>query len=509
MKLRHVVKGQFAIIFALGGILFVGAGFVRGFKSSGHDMVTFLLLFISFCLPVACCLKKTEEAVSYKYDIFQPGTIMAIFFYIYVVIPSVHVWYNLDYVSNWIALPPYARASTVNYTILVSCIGLFCFGVGYRNKIAKLFVASKLRRLPDNVKHRVRSHDRFLKSIAFVLIGIGLFARLAIISKVGGLSIVTLEYLSPSLRAAKEIELSGILHFLSSFLDWGALFLFFRYIVTKRSGLLATLLMLFALISVYVLGGKRSDIVPFLLFPVIWYHYLREKIGFSRALVCVLLVFVFMASLMFARSIIAFSHRAPDAVSEVTSEIIHDPLNVYLNSPEFAVFDMSMASIVERNNIVTSIGGWFEGVWTCNFAPTLYLVPRFLWAEKPVFEDLGQVMYRLFVDDAEHVGLSVGIIGGLYIFGGLIGLCVGMMVIGVLCRAIYLTLQPYKSNPARVLMYSMLLWIIFMFLRFGTLGFTIIFVIQKLLIGIAVTCLLLYFQRRSLRRQFLLSKPSL
>jgi hypothetical protein len=126
-----------------------------------------------------------------------------------------------------------------------------------------------------------------------------------------------------------------------------------------------------------------------------------------------------------------------------------------------------------------------------------------------VFEDLGQVMYRLFVDDAEHVGLSVGIIGGLYIFGGLIGLCVGMMVIGVLCRAIYLTLQPYKSNPARVLMYSMLLWIIFMFLRFGTLGFTIIFVIQKLLIGIAVTCLLLYFQRRSLRRQFLLSKPSL
>ena len=497
MRFKHILKAQIGLIVVFIGIFLFGAGLYRGFKGGDQDIITFFLLFISFFLPIMCCINRREKDSEYGYDFFQPGIIMVIFFYIYIVTPAIHIWYNLNYNSNWISIPSDKQAALFNYTLLITNMGIMCFGLGYRAKIGYIFNSTKSRRLSNSLKRIRWSNDSFIKLIIVVLIGIGLLARIFIISKIWGLLSDILGYLSPSIRATRDIKISGIIYFLSSFLDWGALFLFLRYIVTKKKGYLAILVMLFALVSGYLLGGKRSDVLPFFLFPLVWYHYLRRRINFSLGLVYALGGLVFMASLMFARSLIAYSFIDPASVKEVISEIKQDPLDVYLNSPELTVFDMTVASIKDRENILENIGGWFSGMWNYNFSTILYLIPRILWIEKPVFEDLGQIMYRLFIGDSKYVGFSLGIFGGLYIFGGLIGVLIGMIAIGVMCRAVYLILQPYKSTSASVFIYSILIWIIFMFFRFGTLGFTILFFIQKLSIGTTVGLLWLFLQKRS------------
>lgn len=495
MRFKQISKAQIGLIIVFIGILVYGAGLYCGFKGGHEGMITYFLLLMSFFLPVVCCVNRKEKDSSYGYDFFQPGIIMAIFFYLYIVIPAIHISYNLNYNSNWIYIPSNKQATLLNYTLLIANIGVICFGLGYRAKIGYIFSSTKLKRLSNNLKRISWSNDSFIKLIIVVLIGIGLLARIFIISNIGGLSSDTLKYLSPSIRAAKGIEISGIIYFLSSFLDWGALFLFLRYIVTKKKGYLAILVMLFALVSGYLLGGKRVDVLPFFLFPLVWYHYLRRQVSFSRGVVYTLVGVALMACLLFVRVLVPLSLLSSTYHQAALGKVMHKPLNFYFNCPELAVFDMSMASIMERERILESIGGWFSGIYHYNFSPVLYLIPRFLWPQKPVFEDLGQIMYRLFVGEAWCVGFSLGIFGGLYIFGHLVGVFIGMIVIGIMCRAIYLTFQPYKNNPLSVFVYSIAIWIIFMFLRFGTLGFTILFIIQKLLIGIVVGIFLLFLQK--------------
>ena len=177
-----------------------------------------------------------------------------------------------------------------------------------------------------------------------------------------------------------------------------------------------------------------------------------------------------------------------------------DPVGYYLDSPDLAQFDVVMICVRHATTILNMAGGWLEAMWRYNFQPMLYIVPHSLWAGKPTFEDIGQLVYYRFIVAEANVGFAVGIIGALYIFGGLAGVGVGMAILGWACRAGYQRLAPYRRAPASVFAYSVALWTLFMFLRFGTLGFTVVYVIQRLLVGWMVAVVLLLINRRSVVR---------
>jgi len=238
-----------------------------------------------------------------------------------------------------------------------------------------------------------------------------------------------------------------------------------------------------AVVLVYILTGKRSAVMPFLFFPLVWYHYLRRPITFRRGLVYLGGGLLLMAALLFMRTLgpvfATGGIFTGDAVSIATQ-----PARFYLNSAELSVFDMTMMAIRDRAPILHAIGGPVWGGLANNLAPILYIIPRFLWPTKPVFTDVGIVFYDRAIGDVAVQGFAVGIVGGLYLFGGVVGVVLGMFMVGVFFRWAYDSLRPWLQKPWQVLLYSIFLWVAFLFLRFGTLGSTMLFFIQFELVGV-------------------------
>ena len=481
--------GLFVIILS---IFLYWAGLSRGLEDGVQGVITFYLILISAFLPIICCVNRKEEGDNNNYDFFQPGVIVAIFYYLYILIPGVHIWYNLNYISNWIQVSN--ERALVNYTFLVGILGIIFFGLGYRSKIASFIIPMRLKKLSHKFRRIKWPNDAFIKKIIVILISIGFVSRLYLLTKIGGVSSYTFQFLSPSMRAELGLRIPGILVLASSFFDWGALFLLLRYIVTQKQKYITVLIVLVAIVSTYLLGGKRSDVFPFFFFPLVWYHYLRNRISFNKGLIYLFCGFILMTSLLFIRIIGPLVARSRSGDIDAVSEIVAKPMDFYLNSPELAVFDMTMVSIRERTHILESIGGWLNGILNYNLSTILYLVPRSLWHDKPIFRDLGQELFRLFISDTGSAGFSVGIFAGLYVFGGLLGVLLGMAVIGIFFRSLYVIVQPWRGDPSFVFIYSIAIWIFFQFLRFGTLGFTILFFIQKLILGTGVGLLWLYIR---------------
>ena len=78
----------------------------------------------------------------------------------------------------------------------------------------------------------------------------------------------------------------------------------------------------------------------------------------------------------------------------------------------------------------------------------------------------------------------MGIVGGLYLFGALLGVLIGMAGIGAALRVVYERLQPWNRDPRRVLLYGIFIWMTFHFLRFGELGGTLAYFYQFELVGV-------------------------
>jgi oligosaccharide repeat unit polymerase len=496
MKLKHPLTVKFILIAILLSAYLLLLGVSRGLEGGLQGIFTFFLVIASLLMPVVCCINKSERGSELTYDFFQPGVIVAVFYYLYIVMPGIHIWYNLDYVSNWIQVPVGRQDVMVNYTFMVAIIAMACFGLGYRSKVAYAFASKKLKRFMDRSKGIKFPNDRFIKIVIFFLIIIGVLGRLYIFYIVSG-SGYSIKYLSPSMRSELDIRISGILVLVASCLDWGALLLIFRYIITRKLKHITAFMVLLAMVSVFFLSGKRSDVLPFLFFPVVWYHYLRNRISFRRGLLYLVCGFFMMASLLFVRILGPLYSRALLGDITAIGEIIAEPFSFYFNSPELAVFDITMVSIMEQSYILGEIGGWLSGILNYNFSTILFLIPRFIWEAKPVFIDLGQVMFRLFISGTGSAGFAVGIFAGLYLFGGLIGIVMGMTFIGVAFRFIYIKLSPWRGDPTLVFVYPIALWMIFQFCRFGTMGFMIMFFIQKFLVGTAVALLWLYIRRHS------------
>jgi hypothetical protein len=74
-------------------------------------------------------------------------------------------------------------------------------------------------------------------------------------------------------------------------------------------------------------------------------------------------------------------------------------------------------------------------------------------------------------------------------FGGA-GLVVLSFAIGWILEAGYALLRPWAGNAANVALYSILFWMTFQALRFGTLGFVTLLIVQSMLVGIVAVLFL-------------------
>jgi hypothetical protein len=124
-------------------------------------------------------------------------------------------------------------------------------------------------------------------------------------------------------------------------------------------------------------------------------------------------------------------------------------------------------------------------------APALFAVPRVLSPSKPFFRDAGMVVFKENIGEDESVGFAIGVFGSAYIISGPVAILALLFAYGFILSRLYRRLNPLAGTFGGVFCYSACLWIAFMFLRFGTIGFTAIYVYQRMLPAIALAVFLL------------------
>jgi len=217
------------------------------------------------------------------------------------------------------------------------------------------------------------------------------------------------------------------------------------------------LFIIFALLS--IIDMSKESIILFFLVVIILRHYLVTKISIFSILVGVCSVLVFVILYPVLKYGLNFNQL---------KLINFEDLYAILISRYYHVESFQMViNEVERS------GTLYEGSFSSLFAP---FIPRFLWVDKP--NSIGYFFAENILDVNTSAALSLH--GEVYWYWGSFGLIVFFFLLGVLLsKCYYLYIQNGKS-PYDVLIYSIILFNVFM-LNDGNISHRFIITILYLL----------------------------
>jgi hypothetical protein len=242
-------------------------------------------------------------------------------------------------------------------------------------------------------------------------------------------------------------------------------------------------------------AGKRSYVAPLLVLPAIWSHYRRKRWTQRGVAAYAFILATVMVALLMFRVLVPLYLSGLPVHSQAFDDMSGRPLSTYLETPDLAMFDVVEGCVAEPDRVLATGGGWANTLLRNVIGPILFIVPRPLWPEKPEFQDFGQIVYRALFGSDDRVGLAPGYLGLLYVFGGIAGVLSGALGLGYAAGLLYSGLEPRRGDPGAVFVYGVGLWVLVTFLRFGSIGFTAVNVIQRLGPGLIISASLIFGRR--------------
>lgn len=424
-----------------------------------------------------------------KTDWFHPSILLMMMYFAYLIFPGVWLWLYHDYDSIWVNLGS-RPAFAVNSVFSLGFVSVFWFGLGMRTK--PIFSRKSVR---ESSSQSAQFNWKAMRYLILFFLVIGGAFKYYHLTLLGPLATNIFRYLSPTAYNSLGISISQFFIMLESMLDWAALLAIFYYTVRykktgKSNGWWFILLFVVSIALVdYVVSAKRSTVLPFLLLPLIWYHYIIKRLSISRAGIYFLVGVTLIVGLLMARIVLPLlvQNLVPaDYIGKNSSEMAA----FYVDTGEWATFDMIAASVVQRDDLLKQTDGPILGFLKYSFSTLIIFIPRAIWPSKPVYEDLSHVYFRVLIDKYGIAGFSPTIWGASFLFFHLAGLVIGMYVLGWLLKSAYAIFQPQKGRPFDVILYSVFYWMAFHFIRFGTMGFVLLIFMQSMVVGVLAVLLL-------------------
>lgn len=440
------------------------------------------IFVVSWVVPLA---RSADEGI----DWFHPAMLFTGFYLVYFVLSGVWVWAYHDYQSLFFESGTQAE-TTVNQAFCLGFLSVAAFGLGMRGSAfaARSWIGAwplGARRIGAPARINPRLVTRVM--IAYAVIGGGF--KIYHFLQFGTPSTDIFLYLSPTAALDLGLNISQFVLMMGSMLDWAVLLAILMWLVRYRDTARPTgwwwVLGAVLVVSTfdYIISGKRSSVIFFIVLPVIWYHYLVRRLTARSAIAVGGVLTVAIVGLLIGRIALPLITQGLTPTDYIGVNV-PDMLAFYIDSGELSTFDMVAATIQTRDELLMQSGGTLEGFLRFTFSSLVIFVPRLLWPDKPDYLDLSHVYRQVLVGPEEGMGIAPTVWGAAYLFWGLAGFIVFMFVMGWIFQAIYSALRPERGRIVGVAMYAVIFWLMFQAMRFGTLGFVTVIVVQTMLMGL-------------------------
>ena len=402
--------------------------------------LAYLLIALMITIGLAPMVWEVRQK---KFDFFNLKNPFIIYFVIQLGISGL-ITLSIGQASE-IGLDPVLFYDRYLQALLLSCISLLLFQIGYYTRRRRALVLPQIIRRPWG---RNRHVTVFL---VCSLAGFSAFALL--LAANGGIS----EFLAnrEAFRAGGMIGQGVFIFPATSMITTAALVYFLGTVRAKpkRSVALAIIMLALAITPAYFMGFRSAIALPVLQFMVAWrYGYRSISSGKLAALLIVIAA---------GFTLYGFSREIPEGVSVnavVATEIL-------VENPEliYTVFSRSKGTEVVASVINTlSQTGEFEFGWRSIIEAATILIPRAIFEDKPMASSQRFTTYFFGetlalargVDLETWGGISPTVVGELYWHFGFIGVFVGLFFMGRLASVAYFTLLKNLSNPSVIVIYS-------------------------------------------------------
>jgi hypothetical protein len=440
-------------------------------------------------LYLFCWILPLARGPDDRMDWFHPAILFTGFYSIYFIVSGMWVWIYHDYQSLFFESGVQPEA-TVNQAFCLGFVSVGAFGLGMRfagiagrTWVGAWPLGARRPSLPTLV------NETLLVRVALSYAAVGLVFKIYHLAQFGTPSTDILLYLSPTAALELDLSISQFVIMMESMLDWAVLLAILVWMVryartgsTRGWWWIAAAALSVATLD-YIISGKRSAVIFFVLLPVIWFNYLVKPLGLRAALAV-------GGGLVFAIVLLLLGRIALPLVTQglVPTDYIGtnllDVLAFYVDSGELSTFDMVAATLERRQELLLQAGGTLEGFLRFTFSSMVIFIPRILWPGKPDYLDLSHVYRQVLVGPEEGMGIAPTVWGSAYLFFDLGGFVIFMLLMGYLFQAIYAALRPRAGGVLGVAVYSVVFWAMFQAIRFGTLGFVTIIIVQSMLTGL-------------------------
>ncbi len=492
-----LIKPAMVVSSLSGLLLLLLCLFVVGADDRSQTSITAPLVVLSAIFTLSWCVPLARGSKA-KVDWFHPAILILVFYWIYFLFSGAWLWLVHDYQSTLVDLGTHAP-SVVNEVFCLGFLSVAAYGIGARSRrlFARAFARGDSAGRPVFVPLTIGSKEIAIIALPYFILG-SAFKTYHIL-QLGPLSTDILLYLSPSASADLGLSISQFVIMMESMLDWSVLLAVLSIMESyRRTGRVRSWWWVGpAVVAVaaidYIVSGKRSSVIFFMLLPAIWYHYLIHRLSRKSALFVGAAVAIAIIGLLVGRVVLPLVTRDLSPTDYIGVNVL-DVLVFYVDSSELSSFDMVAATLVYGGDLLHAAGGSLGGFIEFTFGSLVVFVPRLVWPGKPDYLELGQIYRSVLIGPQEGMGFSVTIWGAQYLFFGLAGLLTSLFVIGWFLEAAYALFRPWSGSAATVVLYSILFWMTFHALRFGTLGFVTLLIVQSMLVGIVA---MLVIGRRS------------
>lgn len=395
---------------------------------------------------------------------------------LYILAPSILILTSGGY--TWAV--DYYSEETFARTIWLSVLALVAFLYG--NALSRRRSTPRSNDFPvHSAGADTQPTRRSADVVLIALLALGLACKIVLIINTGGIadsvtrmSTYAREFSGVGLLDPGAILLRTISGIADGAATWGVL-----RALRERHRVKTWLLILLVTLSLsYVTTGKRLVLLLPIICVLVGVHVYRRPLTTRLVpIVLALAVGIGFATLM-ARVFLPASVQGYNINLNNVAYADGSVVQFYLYSLEFATTEMISVAILSRQDIIDMFGGTWDAMFTTNFEPFLYSVPRALWPGKPT--ELYDLSYGIsaalgatpFEDPT--VGYASTLIGTSYLIGGIIGVIAAMFAVGLLTARIDLLLARQHWTDMSTILYAIGLVVVFHLFRQGTLGWTFI-----------------------------------